>query len=671
MNNLAQLNTNAELAFAAYSNLKIGDNNEADFRTNDNRDMPLALATSLATRYRVISILNDPLSGAYAAVFEDKATGARTLAIRGTSQLTDVLADAHLLVGIPAQLNLQYQALAGKAAQWRAAGLINAATALTGHSLGGYLATALKSSDPGGYGETYTYNAPGLGTVLGSMAQFFKTTFGLNALAGGVYDIRAAQGLSFIAGLGEHWGAPVPVEIEPAAGAGLANHSIGRLSQALALHATFDRLQPGLGLGNISQLIAGTGQAARRQEEALDTLRTVFMGPTSNDSTKTPTDDREAFYKNLDELQKSALYKAAVSQVQIKATASDFASSAQAANDTALAYRYALRELLALGVVGATDAQNAALYGSHKSSLSLYDPKTGQGELTEAWLQDRAAMLWALVRYNKTNSSGGLITGPGGQAQTVYQDLASNQTLKEGNNNLPKRFIKFGGAQADTLLGEILGDHLFGGAGADTLSGQMGADYLEGGADADKLDGGADSDTLLGGAGADTLTGGSGADLLLGGLDSDSYVFAQAWGHDVIEDADGQGSITLKGEILTGAGAVKVFEGAWHNADTKTSYTLTGETLTITQAGSKTDSIAIRNWSSSKSLGLTLPSSVVAPTPAAQTLIGDFIKQFMAEFPDIYKRELINGAPNYVGAGLSQDAPDEIAANQSVFASAA
>jgi hypothetical protein len=43
-------------------------------------------------------LYDDPLTGAYAVVFKDIATGAKTLAIRGTEGASDVIADIHLMV---------------------------------------------------------------------------------------------------------------------------------------------------------------------------------------------------------------------------------------------------------------------------------------------------------------------------------------------------------------------------------------------------------------------------------------------------------------------------------------------------------------------------------------------------------------------------------------------
>ena len=102
-----------------------------------------------------------------------------------------------------------------------------------------------------------------------------------------------------------------------------------------------------------------------------------------------------------------------------------------------------------------------------------------------------------------------------------------------------------GGEGADTLKVEQNDDTLWGGAGADRLEGDAGSDVLEGGADADTLIGGTGGDELIGGAGADsleggaggdTLEGGAGDDILKGGGGNDTYVFADGWGQDTLEE---------------------------------------------------------------------------------------------------------------------------------------
>ena len=201
--------TAAELAFAVYATLQLGENSSQIIRTAD-EDMVPALAASIADRYRVIAILDDTASGAYAAVFEDKLTGARTLAIRGTTDINDIVADTYLLTGTPASLNPQYAVLAARVMQWQTEGIVGASTTIVGHSLGGYLATALKSSADFTLGLTYTFNAPGLGSAAGTLGEFFQGAFNIGVLSSAVYDIRGSTGLSPIPGLGQHWGPAGP-----------------------------------------------------------------------------------------------------------------------------------------------------------------------------------------------------------------------------------------------------------------------------------------------------------------------------------------------------------------------------------------------------------------------------------------------------------------------------
>lgn len=87
-----------------------------------------------------------------------------------------------------------------------------------------------------------------------------------------------------------------------------------------------------------------------------------------------------------------------------------------------------------------------------------------------------------------------------------------------------------GGAGADTVFGNAVGNHLSGGGGKDRLMGAAGDDSLSGGAEedylrgeegADLLEGGGSWDDLHGNMGTDTLYGGDGDDWVVGGKDAD------------------------------------------------------------------------------------------------------------------------------------------------------
>jgi predicted extracellular nuclease len=91
---------------------------------------------------------------------------------------------------------------------------------------------------------------------------------------------------------------------------------------------------------------------------------------------------------------------------------------------------------------------------------------------------------------------------------------------------------------AVTVTGVADGPAQAGGNGADTLIGTAAEERLDGGNGSDSLSGQAGADTLLGANGSDVLDGGVGSDRLSGGNGPDRFVFAGAFGRDVIADFD-------------------------------------------------------------------------------------------------------------------------------------
>lgn len=115
-----------------------------------------------------------------------------------------------------------------------------------------------------------------------------------------------------------------------------------------------------------------------------------------------------------------------------------------------------------------------------------------------------------------------------------------------------------GGANADILIGNELGNTLTGGDGDDTLIG---------GAGNDTLNGGARNDEIYGDNGRDTLIGGGGDDILIGGSSEDDLrdVIYGGDGDDTIDG--GYGNDELRGDagddtILGGFGGDRVIGGA-------------------------------------------------------------------------------------------------------------
>ena len=85
-------------------------------------------------------------TGLSATVFENMTDGKRYLAIRGTesSDLSDILTDV-IDIGTlgTAEYQAQYAALSAKVGAWLDDGTLQSGFTVTGHSLGGFLATNL------------------------------------------------------------------------------------------------------------------------------------------------------------------------------------------------------------------------------------------------------------------------------------------------------------------------------------------------------------------------------------------------------------------------------------------------------------------------------------------------------------------------------------------------
>lgn len=143
-----------------------------------------------------------------------------------------------------------------------------------------------------------------------------------------------------------------------------------------------------------------------------------------------------------------------------------------------------------------------------------------------------------------------------------------------------------GGAGNDMLRGGFGSDKLSGLTGDDTLYGGNGNDMLSGGAGNDMLRGGMGRDKLTGAFGDDTLYGGYGDDTLNGGAYNDTFVFADGFGSDRINDFDALSS--LEQIDFSGLGAIASFADLMANHATQSGDDVIiddqeGNTLTLVQ----------------------------------------------------------------------------------------
>lgn len=257
----------------------------------------------------------------------------------------------------------------------------------------------------------------------------------------------------------------------------------------------------------------------------------------------------------------------------------------QAAAD--IAWRYALRELNPFVI---TDVSYAAQNAD--GSLDLYDEQTGEGQMTQAYLEDRGAMLAWKQRFDRAGLKGNRQLA----ADEVAGDWDFVDLAKLGADGKPLQLsidgrgfsaddhrVVFGTRNADAVEGSDKADRLYGMDGDDRLSGGAGDDYLEGGLGNDQLIGGAGDDVLAGGAGDDLLIGGAGLNRLQGGRGNDNYRFGSGDGQDRIQENDKTSGVVDR----------VAFDAGITPADTR--FTRSGNALQVGLPGGG-DLLTIQDW---------------------------------------------------------------------------
>jgi Ca2+-binding RTX toxin-like protein len=314
---------------------------------------------------------------------------------------------------------------------------------------------------------------------------------------------------------------------------------------------------------------------------------------------------------------------------------------------TDIGYRVAMTQFDGIALTG-----NRALFASANANghLDRFDPDTGEGLLSDAWLADRGKFLaWKLA-----GDSGGSLDIGGDQAWTFIDRATLDAEgrpltvhLKPNNLHAQQNQVIFGAESGEVIKGGMGTDRIYGGGGDDVMRGAAGADHLEGGQGDDvafggagddelagnqgndELDGGRGSDRLDGGSGDDTLTGGRGDDQLAGGIGVDSYAIDAGDGTDTISDTDGRGAVVLDDSTITGATADA--SGNWVSADGRIDFAVDGDlaaesTLTIRAYAAGADHgeiadnvIKVQHWHNGD-LGITLGAG--GPTKPAADLPG-------------------------------------------------
>jgi hypothetical protein len=201
----------SELALAAYAQLSSGITGDSYISALQEAGMSPIQAQRFSQQWTVLAQYNhtsDPYpvydentgellrydtttNGLSVTVFQDSA-GQKYLAIRSTDDLYDLGTDlvSAAILG-STRFQAQYQSLKLKVQEWMANGTLPNQFTVTGHSLGGFLATGLASEFAANVTHAYLYNAP----VVGSVA---ATEIGQRLRPGG--ESRSAQDGECVAG---------------------------------------------------------------------------------------------------------------------------------------------------------------------------------------------------------------------------------------------------------------------------------------------------------------------------------------------------------------------------------------------------------------------------------------------------------------------------------------
>ncbi|MCK6385955.1 MAG: hypothetical protein L6Q52_16690, partial [Rhodocyclaceae bacterium] len=566
MTSLASLFEQAQLAEAAYANLVPGTTLLSELQNTENgMRFSLAQATAFVADWQVVDHIPDTASGFSATIFRSTQTGAYTLAIRGSTNLTDFAADAALIArdGLAVQqvadlYNYWQRANTPAGQSYTAARLIlsvepfpsafqiaglsyriewvnssqltdsalrqgtgalsfcPASLNVAGHSLGGHLSMAFTRLCPTLAIDALAVN--GLGFKIGNTTVdnlFTALGGGTSFSPGQIRNVYGLAGPEFAAmnnAVLQQPGGFDGIYIESGGLGTVGGHSAVQMTDSLALYSLYGKLGPSLTLASITQLLNSASSTPDRSiENALDALRATFLGTSALTTTKTATDSRESLYANLYALQDSAAYKALKGGAAVRLTATQDAATlaGNARND--FGHFLAVRYLLPVAIEGAgatLGAAHADIYARWQADRALTPEQRQQGlaDHSDEYLADRAALLgWknklALEDADATTTA----YSKGDAPDAWFKDNASNLTINLGSGAAPaaKRRFLFDGDGAGALSGGSKDDRLYGGGGDDVLYGFDGANHLEGNAGKDKLHGGKDVDILFGGSGDD------------------------------------------------------------------------------------------------------------------------------------------------------------------------
>lgn len=510
----------------------------------------------------------------------------------------------------------------------------NTKVTVTGHSLGGNLSYVFASMFSANIEEVVTINAPGVRPD----GQAWLLAMGYRNIDSSKITSVNAEGDLVHKLSGVQQGSSLDISQEvghfPLIDGLANNHSVINGLDSLNLMRLFSALDP-TQENNPSALLSeimrwSSYRKENTYENMLDVLRFMIDG---GELEKTPEglkgdlDKRNELYNNMYSLMESDQFKSLIGNVKLV-----FADILQGKSDYGhFLALYFLSPFALSGEESVLDSLNSNLYELWADDRDLVESERniGKENFSESWYRDRSSMLTALMSRNMQDSEKDQLTNTTPNDIKYVDEIFGAEVYSSSKRIIVRETetIIFGGSKSDTLTGLIFNDHLYGGGGNDTLNGLLGFDYLEGNAGNDLLYGGDDADHLLGGTGDDQLVGEGGNDILEGGQGNDTYAFTGTFGHDIIKDSDGIGSIVISGVTLStltqSAKDSIIYYDNLTNPTRKAILIHEGDTdsliiSTVTKTGDRIvdsgNSVTIKNWNSQ--LSITLQD---APVVAADT----------------------------------------------------
>ena len=302
---------------------------------------------------------------------------------------------------------------------------------VVGHSLGGYLASTFTRllGTQANVLQTSTFNSAGFAP---NSANIFNALQALVGLALGRPTFPGPGDTSQLNYFAQHglnlttntfWFSQVGQRVElfnEESVSQIPNHYMYKLTDALALGAAMQKLDPTLTLGRVNSLFeAGSNAVAGALEGALGGLRRLLLDPYAAALPVGDVSDsavsRATYHMSLKLLQDSPAFASIAGRVRIDLSAKDL--RAKARNDfSAMASLITLspatltatssaNQLLIDGVLQSVWGQTYTSWQADRS-MSLVDRQAGKEVFTDQWIADRAVLLEAIVSLNIKNSTG-------------------------------------------------------------------------------------------------------------------------------------------------------------------------------------------------------------------------------------------------------------------------